>query len=95
MPPASPVCLSEMLTASGGRTGISISCLAEVPDWPSLHHRALSMAYIMTSKINHLKGKTLLNTFLYISDLNIKSEIPDFFRHLPPCVIEELEVTVT
>lgn len=95
MPPASAICLSEMLTASGGRTGISISCSAEVPDWPSLHQRALSMAYIMTGEVNHLKGKTLLNTFLYISDLNINPEIPDFFRQLPPCVIEELDVTVT
>lgn len=71
MPPASAICLSEMLTASGGRTGISISCLAEDPDWPSLHHRAISMAYIMPSEVNHLKGKTLLNTFLYILELNI------------------------
>lgn len=57
-PPASVICLSKMLVASGGRTRISISHLGGAPDWLSWHHGARSMSYIKPSKVNRVQGKS-------------------------------------
>lgn len=71
-PPAGAICRSKMLAASGGRARISISHLGEVPDWPSHHHRAPSMAYILPSEVNDVKGKTTSQSFWYKQSVTLQ-----------------------